>query len=56
MEQLYLKILIGILTLITAILGYNKFSKNKVNKVDQKNIKIKGKNNTIVGGDLKKDD
>ncbi len=51
MEENTTKIIIGIIALITALIGGALYSKKRTNKVTQSNIKIKGKKNKIVGGD-----
>ncbi len=51
MEDNITKIIIGILTLITAIIGTTIYLKIKKNKVNQENIDISGNNNKVIGRD-----
>ncbi len=51
MEDNTTKIILGIITIIVALVGGALYSKKRSNKVKQTKIKIKGNKNTIVGGD-----
>jgi glucose uptake protein GlcU len=51
MEDNTTKIIIGIIALITALIGGALYSKKRNNKVKQTKIKIKGKKNKVIGGD-----
>jgi LPXTG-motif cell wall-anchored protein len=45
------KIILGVIAIITALVGGALYSKKRRNKVKQTDIKIKGDKNRIVGGD-----
>lgn len=51
MEDNSTKIILGIITIIIALLGGALYSKKRKNKVKQSNINIEGDKNKIVGGD-----